>query len=1318
MATFTITTPVNIDSLTSKTGGDVYNINGGYLTIDQDSRYGLNQNTSASLGNMTLSASLGGTCEVNATLVRLIPYNSGSGNVPAAGTTISQGGASGILIGVYDTLAVAPTTAGSAMPADGFIKIKQWNSVAYAAGALTGIGATATGADVTGWIEIVGDEAGLCTVNRLNLFKVRGSYYEIGTTDGVRATTYQIPSNGTLQYHAGVEVETGAGTGVYEFYPCAGTLAATAANMGTDAVRGKVCWISSAGLLRFGHDGTNSTGGYIVPAGRKIRIYNIFFANCTTAARTANVLPNATLATRYEFATTGGGAIDIDKASIGWYMNINQPYSLELSNVGILTAIVATEIAAPLSWDNVNVGQEAANTQIALTLNLSFAGGTIANSKFTRAAQAATGTYVASMTDINGFDFTNCEFRSFVKAANATSGSTNLIRAVDCSFTTCTLGGGRAFLTTCTDVTHTNTVYYDHPSTTTPTTIPMYAFDIGSNCLRCYFDGLTFGGTLMQPYSGILNVGAAGCADIKLRNLGTYASPLDMGGTQQDGVAWTRVTTVATVTKVAHGLKVNDIVYVIISSDVAAITVAAKTVASVPTADTFTFTCLNAGATSGTLSYYPTMAGLLVAVAASAAANTVKVQRCYVPHLRTNIVTGDNSSKNVIFESVFGNYINAPLTPMLNQYSKGIGATLPLTAQTAVYGTHWFDYWTNEVSPNMAAQSWTRSTTTATVTSTNHGLRTGMLINVGVSSDTAAIVLGQKTVTVLTKDTFTFTCLNAGGASGTLTFAPLHGRVGLVMNEATADTTNQYTIDAGTTAFTSAGGLYMPVIGDQITFETPEFIIGHLNFPIAEAVMAGGTIANYTITYALDYGSGYGSFHNLYYQRTGAGGSSASTTVTMTSTTGVEAGDQIYGTNIAPNAKVVSVDNATTITVDIANTGTVSGTLRFNHLPSESAIPATGFKMKIRILTAATNATAITSLYAFIGSTATTRAYQYPLDPVDAVYSFSGLEVGTEVILFDSTNTELAREVIAGTTFEYPYTWTGTDSTGNYALIWKDDKFPIKFTGITLGNTSVDVPISQADDLVYAAGSTDNVTIDFANELIIMDTGATEFSVPGVYSIWKDTIRLSNNAQYQFAYSIVGGNLISGAKSIPYYTFQANGWKVRPDEADHTLSVVDGILVGESGADPFVDTLGAYTVRILFEQPVQAIAVSTGGGGGASAADIWSYSTRRLSATGITDITTGLATEANATTNANDIQADIAALNDLSSADIATALNTYDVPTKTELDSAEADIIAAIPTEVEIADQVWDEAKSGHVAAGSFGEQVGKKISTKAVPEF
>lgn len=1041
---------------------DEYLINGGYLTIDQHTRYGTNQNPYAALTSVTLSASLGGTIEFNSTLVRLIPFDGATGNVPALGTTIVGGtsGASGILLGIYSALNAAPTTAGAANPATGFVLVRQWNSIAYQDNeTLAALGsALVNGTDHPGWLEIVGAETFLMTVNRLNTFKVRGDWYDFMgvTTDGTRATTYQIPSNGagaTANYYAGVEVSTqadktitaaswSAGSATYtatshgfvvgqrvtvsgatptaynvkdvaitavtsntftlpivadpgtwssgglayafEFYPCAGSLAATAAAIATDAVRGKVCWIAAgSGLLRFGHDGTNSTGGYIPPSGLRIRIPNIFFVNCVAATPTVNVLPNATLATRYEFSTTGGGVIDIDKASIGWYMNINQPYSCALTHVGILTAMVLTECASAIAWVNVNVGQEAANTQVALTMSLCFAGGTMIDCKWFRAAQAGASAYVINLTDVSGLTVTNEHARSLVKAANATIGTHNHVRVRNSSWISPVLGGGRAFLTTCTDVTYTDTVYYDAPSGTTITTIPMYAWEIGTACVRCTFDGLTFGGlTLVQPYSGLLSILAAGCEEIKLRNIGTYASPLDMGGARQDAVAWTRVTTTATATKVAHGLKTNDIIYVLISSDVAAITVVAKTVASAPTADTFTFVCLNAGAASGTLSYYPVMAGTLVVIAAAAAANDVRVQRCYVPHLRTNIITGDNSTKNLLLENIFGDYINPPLTPELNAEFKGLASLPVFTAQTSVYGTHWFSNWICEVSPNMAAQSWTRATTTATVTSTDHGLRTGLLINVSVTSSAAAIVLGQKTVTVLTKDTFTFTCLNAGSASGTLTFAPLHGKFAILMNEATADTADQYTIDAGGAAFTSAGGLYMPTVSDQITFITPDYVLGHLNFPIAEAVMAGGTIGNYDITYAIDTGSGYSSFKNLYYPRPGGGGSNGSTNVTMTSTTGVAAGDYVWGTNIAPNAKVVSITDGTTVVVDIANIGVVSGVLRFNQMPSEGTIPSTGFKIKIRIKTSTANATAITSLYFFLGSTATERAYEYPLDPV------------------------------------------------------------------------------------------------------------------------------------------------------------------------------------------------------------------------------------------------------------------------------------------------------------------------------------------------
>ena len=1068
IATFTVTTAVNIDTLTSKAGGDTYNINGGYLTIDQDTRVGLNQTTSSTLGPMTLSATLGGTVEINSTKVRLIPFNSGSGTVPAWNTTISKGGASGLLIGVYSALNVASTATGAAMPASGYIKIKQWNDVAFSSGALTGISASATGADTAGWLEIVGDEAGTCTVNRLNLFKVRGDYFEIGTTDGTRATTYQIPSSGMLQYHAGVEVETGTGTGVYEFYNCAGSMAALAANIATDEVRGKWCWISTAGLLRFGHDGTNATGGYIPPAGRKIRIANIFMANATTAARTANALPNATLATRYEFATTGGGVLDIDKCSSSWYFNLNQPYSLTLSNMGICTAIVMTEIAQPLTMTNVNIGQEAANTQIAITLNLSFAGGTITNCDFTRAAQAASGTYISSFTDISGFTFNNCTYMSLTKAANATSGSINLVRGVNCTFNDNKLGGGRAFLTTCTDIAMNDTVYYDHPAVNTLSAIPMYAFDIGSNCIRCTFNGLDFGGLYMtQPYNGILNVGAAGCSDIKLRNIGTYASPLSLGSPRRDDQSWSRTTTTATVTSTAHGLAVNDTVYVVVSSDTGAIVVGSKTVASVPTANTFTFTCLNAGATSGTLCYFGTKCANVFVLAASSAANGVKVQRVYAPHTRTNLYTTDNSAKNITMENVFSDYLNAPLIAMLNGYSKGVSGTPPLTAQTAVYGTHWFNGYVCDVADNTTGQSYTRSTTTVTVTSPGHSLRTGMLITVDPSAAPTTFTAASYSVTATSSSTFTITVANAGAASGTLNYSVANGRIGLVMNEATTETADRYTINSGNPAFTSAGGLYMPTIGDQITFVTPNYIIGQgSSFPIFEPVMAGSTLTRYRLEYAIDKndGNGYGSFHNMYYERTGAGGSSSSTTVTMTDTTGVEVGDYVWGTNISPQAYVMSVDSSTNITVSAANIGTVSGTLRFGHLPSETGIdPSLGSKMKWRITTVTTNTAAITSLYIQTESTTTGRANQYPLDIL--TLTIDGFVTGSDVVIYEAgtENIRQQSEDISGTSTTYTYETTENVDIG----VFKAGYRPFYIRNYALTSSDASVPVAQTVDRDY-----------------------------------------------------------------------------------------------------------------------------------------------------------------------------------------------------------------------------------------------------------
>lgn len=1068
MATYTITTgtpgaPVDYAALGTRVNGDVYNLNGGYLLVDCDTRYGLGGAAAAAFGNIAGSASLGGTIEFRSTKVRLIPYNTGTGNVPAADTVISQGGASGKLIGVYAALNAAPTAAAAAMPASGYIKVRAWNSTSYAAGALTGLGATATAADGPGWIECVGLDSQTVSINRLNSFLARGDYYTFQgvTTTGANTGSYQLPTNGSaVVYCPGVEVETAVGSGIYEFYPCAGSRTALAASIATDAVRGKVCWVAaSTGLVRFGNDGTNSTGGYTPVAGCKIRVANVFFT-CCIAAASVNVLPNATLATRYEFATTGGGVIDIENASCNWYLNFAQSFSVRLVNTFTFEALILTETASPIAWSNVGVGQTAANSQFALTMGLNFAGGTITKAAWSRAAQASSGNYVNSWADCSGFVVTDERMFSLTKAVNSVAGSVSLTRVVDSAWVRPVLGGGRVVEVTCTDVAFTDVVYYDHPATITTSAVPFFAFDISANCLNCTFDGLSFGGlTLCQPYSGVLSVGSAGCTNTKLRNLGTDTAPLDLGGAQVNGT-YTQATTTATITTpTPHDLLVGSSVYVLISSNTAIITVGLKTITAVGSTTTYSFVCLT-GSTTGTVVYYPVVSGTVVSLTLGAAANDVRVQRVYTNRTRVGLVSGDNSSNRILFENVWGDPVNGHILPELNAVMRGVRASASLAQQTSVYGTHFIDYYTTGTPANLAAVAWARATTVATVTSTAHGLRTGDSVVVEVTSAVAAIVLGVKAITATTADAFTFTCLNAGAASGTLTFTPLNGRVAIQMNEPTAATASQVTLTNGS-AFTSAGTLYMPVIGHQADFTIPANIRGHGAFPIAEAVMAGGTLANYQVTYSLDNGTTY---HNLYYPRPGGSGSSAAVTFTVTSGTGVEIGDYAWGTGVAPNARVTNVVG-NTVTVNIANTAAVSGVIGFNHLPFETVANANvGFSLKVRIKTATTNATAISSLFFYTYATASNLGATYDLDTINL--TLTGLQPGSDIVILNAgTSTERVDvDSNAGSSYVYTYATLGSVDIG----VFKAGYVPFYIRGYALSTSDATLPVAQVYDRNYS----------------------------------------------------------------------------------------------------------------------------------------------------------------------------------------------------------------------------------------------------------
>lgn len=854
MATFTITAAQNIDELAGKTGGDTYNVNGGTLTIDQDSRVGTNQSTSSTLGPITLSASLGGAVNIDGTDIWMIPYTGGTGNVPAFNTVISNNTGSGKLIGVHSALTAASTAAGAAMPASGFIRVKQ-KTGAYAAGALTGIGATASDAGRVGWIEIVGDEASTVNANRLGQFNVTGEWYEVGTTNGAANQTMQIPNNGLQRYAAGVYIETAVSSGVFEFYPNAGIVTTT----GTEADRGKCVWIDNAGLVRIGNSGA-ANNGYVPVSGLRVVIGNVFFENCTTAARTANVIPNATLATRYDFTTTGGGVINIDKCNMAWYLSCTQAYSVNVSNSGFVDAILLSEVAQAMTFTKVGVGNKPTTALVAapLTMTLCFAGGTFTDCVFQRVATGANNSTSVILTDCDGFTFTRMVTRYAALRAHTLPVSITATRVNNTTFDTLKMIDGQFSLVTCTNVDITSMIYIGGVSGTTSSTNPCTAILLTSSCSDVVINGFTLPVTNNHPYTALFSIGVAGCLNTKIRNIGTYASPLSLG---------------------------------------------------------------SANAT-----------GLIFTLAAGAAAINTKVQRVYCSNTRTGIMTGDNSSKGLIMENVFGDYADAAdVSAVLNMSQRGQGTTKALTAQTAIYGTHWMDYFTS---------------TTA-------------------------------------------------------------GRLAIVMNEATADTSDQVTLANGA-AFTSAGGLYMPVIGHQAIFETPDYIIGHTAFTNSALVMAGGTATNYTYQYQIDKNDG--------------------------------AGYSAWSSDKTP---------------------TTLGTA----LNGETLNAANGFKLKLKITTSTTNATAITSVYMPMTSTTTTQAYQYPLDTI--TLTLTGLVTGSDiVVLAAGTETERVNvDANVGSTYEYVY-----ETPENVDIVVHKNGYIYQAVrNYPLGSTDASLPIVQVADRNYIA---------------------------------------------------------------------------------------------------------------------------------------------------------------------------------------------------------------------------------------------------------
>jgi hypothetical protein len=516
---------------------DVYTIsNASTLLINTDSYQCAGHSTAFGSLDTVAYAGIGGTVRIDGTTVRVIPFNTGTGTVPAIGTSIVQGGVSGPLLGVWENWQSEPIAAAAAMPASGYIKIKSVTGGAFASGALTGISASATGPDVVGWIEVRGADTATITVPRVGTFETVGDWFELGTTSGTRGQILPCPTTATFaSVFPGVWIETASGSGVFEKFTGCGAMV-NSATTPTDA-RGKIVWHTTSGI-RIGSDGTNNVG-FLPPTGCRVRIPNIILTCCTRTVSGSGprVSPNTTLATRQEFIVSAAGSISMTNVVCSWYLNMAQAFQADFAHSAISDTIVISEVAAPLVWDDLIVSPIGSLLSIALNLSSHFSGGQIDNCLFARFSMASSGANPVQCSNAFGISFNGCRIVGLLNRGNAGAYTLGLSNCIDFTLDGLeSINGGIQVAAGCQRININNLIYADIFSGATTATNPVACVNVATGTSNITVDGISFlsGSTNVHPYLALMVT--SGSFGLKFRNVGTPTTSLNLGSANQTGL--------------------------------------------------------------------------------------------------------------------------------------------------------------------------------------------------------------------------------------------------------------------------------------------------------------------------------------------------------------------------------------------------------------------------------------------------------------------------------------------------------------------------------------------------------------------------------------------------------------------------------------------------------------------------------------------------------------------------------------------------------------------------------------------------------------
>jgi hypothetical protein len=522
----------------------------------------------------------------------------------------------------------------------------------------------------------------------------------------------------------------------------------------------------------------------------------------------------------------------------------------------------------------------------------------------------------------------------------------------------------------------------------------------------------------------------------------------------------------------------------------------------------------------------------------------VTMRRVYGDNLRTAAVSTVNTVQNLRMYNVWADGADSQVMVALDALAQGCRWTNPSTVQSAVYGTHWED---------------------AFVSTTE-------------------------------------------------------GRLTVIGNEPIASTADQCSFTFGTGAgFTSAGNASLPNLTDTITWTMPYYALGHTGIAKFTSgvftnpwFVTGTNVQFLEFEYQIDTGTGFSAWKHLLNQgRRSAGGGAGTNTVTLTTSDRTvmlrqpQIGDYVQsGSNRLPHGTTITNVAGDVLTLSNNFTSALTASepiLIWKDIANETISSSTGYKLKVRVKVNTANSS---NLFSFLripfDTTSVAQQTQYPLPVTQNIGSVTSILAGSRIQVYNvTTSTEVANEIVAGTTWQYLYD-EGTDFTDGDLIRVR----VVRFTGSTasVGYESFAVASStgwsllagQVNDAVYATLGIDGSTVtefvfDYPNVQIDINDPDGATSIARLYSWW-----CKERATEDGIRTIMGGLI---AEDIANYKVISSIIDLKLDNTASTGVIFTGDLrlYRDDGLAPVVNSTTGGGSITLYSGKVYVAEVGTSG---------------------------------------------------------------------------------------------------------------------------